>query len=119
MKCLGSRYTFLFLLLIQNYLGYNVSKIFLKLYVSGDTMRSRRAIANLQEFCARELSQSFSINIIDVVKSPEIAEAEKILITPTLVRESPPPQERIIGDLSNTEVLSFALNIPLSKNHRN
>ncbi len=86
-------------------------KYSLKLYVSGDNPRSRRAIANLEAFCDRELPQNSNIQIIDVLKSPEIAEAEKILITPTLVKELPLPQERIIGDLSNREVLYFALNL--------
>ena len=96
-----------------------MSKIFLKLYVSGDSLRSRRAISNLQEFCDRELPQKSQIEIIDVAKSPEIAEAEKILITPTLVREFPLPKERIIGDLSNTEVLAFVLNITSKSNTNN
>ncbi len=86
-------------------------KYILKLYVSGDSPRSRRAIANLQEFCDRELPQNNQIQIIDLLKYPEIAEAEKILITPTLVKELPLPQERIIGDLANREVLYFALNL--------
>lgn len=86
-------------------------KYSLKLYVSGDTPRSRRAIANLQEFCDRELPHNNQIQVIDLLKSPEIAEAEKILITPTLVKELPLPQERIIGDLSDREVLYFALNL--------
>ena len=93
-----------------------MSKIFLKLYVSGDSLRSRRAISNLQEFCERELTQESKIEIIDVFEHPEIAEAEKILITPTLVREFPQPQERIIGDLSNIEVLAFALNLSSKQN---
>lgn len=83
----------------------------LKLYVSGDSSRSRLAIANLQEFCQRELAERNEIVVIDILKSPEIAEREKILITPTLVKEFPPPQERVIGDLSNTDVLSFALSV--------
>ena len=87
-------------------------KFILKLYVSGDSLRTRRAIANLRAFCDRNLPQLSSIEIIDVVKSPKVAELERILITPTLVREFPLPQERIIGDLSNTEVLSFILNLP-------
>lgn len=95
-----------------------MSKIFLKLYVSGDSLRSRKAISNLQSFCDRELAGESSIEIIDVLNFPEIAEAKKILITPTLIRESPKPQERIIGDLSNTDVLAFALNLApkLNKN---
>ena len=52
-------------------------QISLKLYISGNTLRSQRAIANLQSFCQRELPQKNTIEIIDVVKFPEIAEAEK------------------------------------------
>ena len=87
-------------------------KYLLKLYISGNTLRSQRAIANLKLFCDRELLQASTITIIDVVKYPKIAETEKILITPTLVREFPLPKEKIIGDLSNVEVLSFILNLP-------
>ncbi|MEL6579685.1 MAG: circadian clock KaiB family protein [Cyanobacteria bacterium J06621_12] len=90
-----------------------MSKIFLKLYISGDTMRSKIAIANLKAFCDRELPQATNVEIVDVTKYPEIAEAKKILITPTLIKELPQPEERIIGDLSDTKVLSFALNLPL------
>ena len=86
-------------------------KFILKLYVSGDTPRSRRAITNLQSFCDRQLPKQINIEIIDINQSPEVAEAEKIIITPTLIKEFPLPQERIIGDLSNTEVLTFALNL--------
>ena len=88
-----------------------MSKFLFKLYVSGNTLRSRRAIANLQTFCDRQLPYQSQIEIIDVIESPEIAESEKILITPTLVRELPLPKERIIGDLSDTKVLSLALDL--------
>ena len=91
-------------------------KLVLKLYVSGNTLRSRKAIANLKKFCDRDLTQKLSFEIIDVVKSPEIAESKRILITPTLIREFPLPEERIIGDLSNSEVLSFALELSSSTN---
>ena len=68
-------------------------------------------MANLQAFCHRELPQQSIIEIVDINQSPEVAEAEKILITPTLIKEFPLPQERIIGDISNIEVLAFALNL--------
>ena len=87
-------------------------KLILKLYISGNTLRSRRAVANLKLFCDRELPEIGTIKVIDVVKYPKIAEAEKILITPTLVKEFPPPKERIIGDLSDIEVLTLALSLP-------
>lgn len=93
----------------------------LKLYISGDTSRSRLAIANLRAFCQRELFERSEIITIDILKSPDIAEREKILITPTLVKEFPPPQERIIGDLSNTDIVCFALSLqpkPLGQQRR-
>lgn len=88
-------------------------QLILKLYVSGNSLRSRRAIANLKSFCDREFPQNIIIKIVDVVENPKVAETEKILITPTLVRELPLPQERIIGDLSDTKVLSLILKSPL------
>ena len=87
-------------------------KLFLKLYISGNTLRSRRAIANLRTFCDRELPEKSVVEIVDVMMFPEIAELEKILITPTLVKVFPKPQERIIGDLSDTKALSLGLNFP-------
>ena len=96
-----------------------MSKISIKLYVSGDSLRSRRAISNLQTFCDRELAAKSKIEIIDVTKHPEIAEAEKIIITPTLIRELPLPKERIVGDLSNTEILSWLLKATSQSNLNN
>lgn len=88
-------------------------KYFLKLYVSGNTFRSRKAIANLRAFCRNRGIPEHTIEIVDLLQHPEIAEGQKILITPTLVKESPLPQEKIIGDLSNTEILSLVLDLPL------
>lgn len=87
-------------------------KYLLKLYVSGNTFRSRKAIANLKAFCQGKSIPENSIEIVDLLQHPEIAEARKILITPTLVKEFPLPQEKIIGDLSNTEILSLVLEFP-------
>lgn len=79
----------------------------LVLYVTGDTTRSAEAIANLQEI-QRLLSGRCEITVIDVLEHPELAERERILATPTLVKSSPPPSRRLIGDLSDqTLVLSL------------
>lgn len=79
----------------------------LVLYVTGDTTRSAEAIANLQEI-QKLLSGRCEITVIDVLEHPELAEREKILATPTLVKSSPPPSRRLIGDLSDqTLVLSL------------
>ncbi|MGF1674370.1 MAG: circadian clock KaiB family protein [Rivularia sp. (in: cyanobacteria)] len=91
-------------------------KYILKLYVTGDTPRSNQAISNLDELCQAHLENQFKMIIIDVLKQPDIAEKEKIIVTPTLVKESPLPQMRIIGDLSDVETVLMGLGIG-SKKH--
>jgi circadian clock protein KaiB len=86
----------------------------LKLYVTGDTPRSQRAISNLIQFCETEIPSQHEIIIIDVLQQPQLAEAEKILVTPTLIKEYPLPKVRIIGDLSDFPTVLLGLNI-LSK----
>lgn len=91
------------------------SKHVLKLYVTGDTVRSDRAIFNLEKLCQEHLLEDYTIHIIDVLKQPEIAEKEKIIVTPTLIRESPLPQVRIIGDLSDMKTVLTGLGINTKK----
>jgi circadian clock protein KaiB len=88
----------------------------LKLYVTGKTSRSDRAIVNLQRICAEELGGSYKLVVIDVLENPQLAEDEKILATPTLMRVIPPPLRKIIGDLSDTEKVLLGLDLqPASK----
>lgn len=87
-------------------------KYLLKLYVTGATDRSQRAISNLIQLCELHLQNRHEIVIIDVLEQPQIAEAEKILVTPTLIKEFPLPKVRIIGDLSDTKTVLLGLNIP-------
>jgi circadian clock protein KaiB len=75
----------------------------LRLFVNGRTSRSLRAIENLRSICERELAGRYDLSIVDVLERPEVAEEEKILATPVLVREVPPPRRRIIGDLSDRD----------------
>ncbi len=86
---------------------YIMATYALKLYVTGQTPRSERAIANLQLICENQLQGQYHLIIVDVLKDPGLAEEEKIIATPTLIKELPPPLRRLIGDLSDsTEVLS-------------
>jgi circadian clock protein KaiB len=80
-----------------------MKKFLLKLYVTGHTPRSEQAISNLRRICQQELAEECEVVIVDVLENPQQAEDHKIVVTPTLIRESPPPLRRIIGDLSNTE----------------
>lgn len=81
-----------------------MAKYILKLYVSGESPKSRQAIENLSRAFEREgLENQYEIEIIDILNNPELAESEKILATPTLIKEYPLPVRRIIGDLSDAE----------------
>ena len=85
----------------------------LKLYVTGRTPRSEQAISNIERICHEALGGQCAISIIDVLEQPQLAEEERILATPTLVKESPYPSRRVIGDLSDTEKVMWALGLPL------
>ena len=83
----------------------------LKLYVTGQTTRSQRAIANLRRICDDELAGEYEMLVIDVLERPQLAEDEKILATPTVVKELPVPIRRIIGDLSDSERVLVGLDL--------
>ena len=83
----------------------------LRLYITGQTQRSRNAIRNLRTICEKELGGKYEMEIIDVLERPQLAEDEKILATPTLIKNLPPPLRRIIGDLSDTEKVLLGLDM--------
>jgi circadian clock protein KaiB len=89
----------------------NDEKYLLKLYITGQTPRSQQAIANLRRICQEELGGRNEMLVIDVLERPQLAEDEKILATPTVVKELPPPIRRIIGDLSDTEKVLLDLDL--------
>ncbi len=86
-------------------------KYVIKLYITGQTPRSLRAIENLRRICDTELDDQYELVVIDVLERPQLAEDEKILATPTVVKELPPPIRRIIGDLSDTERVLLGLDL--------
>lgn len=75
----------------------------LRLYVAGQTPKSLAAFANLKRICEEHLKGRYSIEVIDLVRDPHLAQGDQILAIPTLVRKLPSPIKKIIGDLSNTE----------------
>jgi circadian clock protein KaiB len=83
----------------------------LKLYITGMTAKSERAIANLRRICNEELEGKYTLKVIDILEHPQLAEDEKIIATPTLIKSVPPPLRRIIGDLSNTEKVLLGLDL--------
>jgi circadian clock protein KaiB len=83
----------------------------LRLYVAGQSTKSMLAIANLQQACDEHLAGRYVIEVIDLLKTPQLAAGDQILAIPTLVRRLPPPLKRIIGTLSDTEKLLVGLDI--------
>jgi len=83
----------------------------LRLYVAGQTARSLQAFANLKQICEEHLQGRYNIEVIDLVKQPQLAKGDQILALPTLVRKLPAPIRKIIGDLSNTERVLVGLDL--------
>ena len=83
----------------------------LRLYVAGQTARSLQAFANLKRICEEHLAGRYDIEVIDLVKHPQLAKGDQILALPTLVRKLPQPVRKIIGDLSNTERVLVGLDL--------
>jgi len=83
----------------------------LRLYVAGDAPNSVHAIANLAAICQEHLASAFTLEIVDVLKSPLRALADGILVTPHLVKLSPAPATRIVGNLSDRASVLAALGI--------
>lgn len=86
-------------------------KIVLRLYVTGQTPNSVRAMENLKKVLEKDLKDVYELQVIDVLKNPQLAEDEKILATPMLSRVLPLPIRRIIGDLSNKEKVLLGLDL--------
>jgi circadian clock protein KaiB len=91
--------------------GGCLMKYMIRLYVTGETPRSQMAIANLRRICEQELKGQYELVVIDVLNHPQLAEDEKILATPTVVKELPHPIRRIIGDLSDSERVLLGLDL--------
>lgn len=83
----------------------------LRLYVAGHTDKSIRAIKNLTRICNEHLDGRYSIEVIDLLERPQLAEGDQILAIPTLVRRLPAPIKKIIGDLSNEQRVLVGLDI--------
>lgn len=83
----------------------------LRLYVAGHTSKSATALQNLKKYCEEYLQGQYSIEVIDLLKNPQLAEGDQILAIPTLVKKVPEPVRKIIGDLSNEEKVLVGLDI--------
>ena len=83
----------------------------LRLFVSGTTPRSARAIQNIRALCEERLYGRYNLEVIDIYQHPEQAKPEQIVVTPTLVKKLPLPFRKIIGDLSDKERVLIGLDI--------
>jgi circadian clock protein KaiB len=83
----------------------------LRLYVAGGTPKSVAAFRNIELLCEQYLAGLYHIEVIDLMKDPQLAQTDQIVAVPTLVRNRPAPTRKIIGTLSNTERVLGALDI--------
>ena len=83
----------------------------LRLYIAGNTPKSITALRNLKRYCEEHLKDQYEIDVIDLLKNPQLAEGDQILAVPTLVKKVPEPVRKIMGDLSDEEKVLVGLDI--------
>lgn len=83
----------------------------LRLYIAGYTTKSVTALSNLKKYCEEHLLGQYTIEVIDLLEHPQLAEGDQIFAVPTLVKKVPEPVRKIIGDLSNEEKVLVGLDI--------
>ena len=91
----------------------NRAKHVLRLYVTGMTPKSSRAIANVRKLCEQYLKGAYELKVIDIYQQPQLAKGEQIIATPTLIKQLPLPLRKLIGDMSDIE--KFLIGIDLKQ----
>ena len=89
----------------------------LRLYVTGMTPRSARAVKNLRAICDEYLEGRYELDVIDIYQQPVLTKGEQIIAAPTLIKKLPLPMRRIIGDMSNRERVLLGLDLVRSTDH--
>jgi circadian clock protein KaiB len=89
----------------------DTARYVLRLYISGTTPQSMRAVANIGRICEGHLQGRYELEVIDLSQRPALAEGEQIIATPTLIKQSPLPLRRFIGDLSQTDSVLLRLDL--------
>ena len=87
----------------------------LRLYVSGSTSKSALAVENIKRICERHLKNRYDLEVIDIYQQPNLAREEQIVAVPTLIKRSPPPLRRLIGDMSNLRKVLIGLDLGMRK----
>lgn len=89
----------------------NDERYVLRLYVTGTTPRSTRAVQNIRSLCDRHLEGRYDLEIIDIYQQPRLASGDQIIAAPTLIKELPQPIRKVIGDLSNEQQVLIGLDL--------
>lgn len=84
----------------------------LRLYVTGRSHLSQRAIGNLRRMCEENLQGEYEMEVVDILDEPQAAEVNRILATPVVIKDTPPPRRRVLGDLSDWESVMSGLDMP-------
>ena len=92
-------------------MGVKKKQYELRLYVAGKTPKAVTALSNLKKYCEEHLKGQYSIEVIDLLVHPQLAEGDQIFAVPTLVKKVPEPVRKIIGDLSDKEKVLVGLDI--------
>jgi circadian clock protein KaiB len=92
-----------------------LQKYVLKLYITGATPRSIKAITNIRKICEEHLKGRYELEIIDIFQQPVLAKGEQIIAAPTLIKKLPLPLRRFIGDMSSTERILIGLDLKPKK----
>ncbi len=91
--------------------GSQTETYILRLYVTGTTVQSMRAIDNVKKICEEYLQGRFELEVIDLYQQPQLAQGEQIIAAPTLIKKLPLPLRRVIGVMSNTERVLVGLDL--------
>lgn len=88
-----------------------MSKYEFKLFITGNSARSELAVKSIRHICDKSLGDKYILHVVDVLENPELAEEDKVLATPTLIKKIPPPVRRLVGDLTEEEKVKHYLDI--------
>jgi circadian clock protein KaiB len=91
------------------------AKYVLRLYVTGMTPKSTRAITNVQTLCEQYLKGCYELEVVDIYQQPKLAAGEQIIATPTLIKQLPLPLRKLIGDMSDTERFLVGIDLKSKK----
>jgi circadian clock protein KaiB len=83
----------------------------LKLYVTGPSPRSQKAIVNVRKICEEHLEGRYELEVVDIARDPSLAKSDQIIAAPTLIRKLPLPIRRFIGDMSQTDRILLGLDL--------